>query len=168
MDVYVKGIPNLLFAVSFLFSKTCHIMDQFRLNPIRQNMERTHQGPYFAQPSTDQAIEATKDFGYAQIAYPQKSINQTKICQEENIIAIAQFNQCNTAPGRTYEINSDAKILKGFNTLNNILKDSIHMIIGYQISNIIRCDGSFHCQTNSYDQKDGSTLTRDFLILNSN
>ncbi|CAK80899.1 unnamed protein product (macronuclear) [Paramecium tetraurelia] len=62
------------YLMSLLYFQTSRIMDQFKLNPIRQNMERLIKEPHFGQLLIDQALEAMKDFGYAQIAYPQKQL----------------------------------------------------------------------------------------------
>ncbi|CAK86859.1 unnamed protein product (macronuclear) [Paramecium tetraurelia] len=180
MQLEKEFLPYYL--MSLLYFQASRIMDQFKLNPTRQNMERLIKEPHFAQPLIDQALEAIKDFGYAQVAFPQESINQTKICQallkcfnvklfEEENIDVSSI-QKNSTPGRTNEINSDVEDFlqsKGIQYIKEYSDGSYSY--DYWIPNmntIIECDGSFHYQTNSYDKKDGSTSARDFLILNSN
>ncbi|CAD8103567.1 unnamed protein product [Paramecium sonneborni] len=167
---------------SLLYFQIHNIMEQFRLNPTKENMNTLIKQTHYIQPLIDQAVEAMRKFGYAQIAFPQESINQTKICQailncfsiqlfqEENIMAI--FNQNNTPSGRTNEINSDVEDFlqsKGIQ-YNKEFNDGFYSYDYWipSLNVIIECDGSFHYLTNSYDQKDSSTLARDFLILNSN
>ncbi|CAD8081810.1 unnamed protein product [Paramecium primaurelia] len=180
MQMEKEFLPYYL--LSLLYFQTSHIMDQFRINPTKENMERLIKEPHYIQPLIDQAIDAIRQFGYAQVAYPQESINQTKICQailncfniklfeEENIKA--QFNQNNSQTGRTNEINNDVEdFLQSIGI--EFIKEYNEGFYSYDywipsLNIIIECDGSFHYQTNSYDKKDSSTLARDFLILNSN